>query len=447
VVPQGGAALAAIFEAMTATVEPDTGTFQAARRLRVLFINDTSRNGGPGRTILYILKFMDPERIHRTVLIPREGIVSRRIVDAGAAEELFFEPGLIENPYEPFSRPIERRDFDASPPLKALRLAGSIGRGIVGFGRLLRRVRNERFDLIFCNGTAAGFLGGALAAATNTPAIWHVLYPSVASAVRPLHRRLAANRNVRKIVCVSRPTSVQFAHCREKVLSLQTALDIDEFDARGIEPALRRELKLDDHIVIFGSHGRILPRKGYIELIQAARIVIDRLEANDRARCRFIILGDTPQDMRPDHLEECRALVRALKLEDYVQFIGFRPDVKSYVADFDVAVVPSVYEDPLPRAVMESMAMGKSVAAFAMGGIGEMINDGVEGRLLGGSPPDIAGLAEACLSYFFDPELRRRHGEAARGRIERDFDARKHARRLQEEMIRIAGNARRIVVP
>ncbi len=415
---------------------------KVGRRLRVLFINDTSRNGGPGRTVLYITKFLDPVRIHRTVMIPREGIVSRRLLDAGAAEELFFEPGLIENPFEPLSRPIERKDLDAPFPLKALRAAANTGRAAAGFVRLLRRIRKDKFDVIFCNGTAAGFLGGALAAATGVPAIWHVLYPSVAPLVRPLHRWLAASRNVRLIICVSRPCETQFDHCRQKVRAIQTALDIDDFDVRATEHLLRKEFALDERTVIFGSHGRILPRKGFIELIRAARIVIDRLGPEERPHCRFIILGDTPQDMRPDHLEECRSLVRELDLAENVQFIGFRPDVKSYVADFDVAVVPSVYEDPLPRAVMEAMAMSKPVVAFAMGGIAEMLADGVEGRLVRGKPPDIAGLAEACLDYFRDSAKRCQHGIAARMRVERDFNARKHARRLQDEMFRITTEGR-----
>lgn len=408
-------------------------------RMRVLFITDTSRNGGPGRTILDILKFLDPARVHRTVLIPRDDIVSRRLANAGATESLSFEPDLIENIYEPLSRAIERKDFDAPLALKMLRAAGNVVRGTAGFGRLWRRVLKERFDLVFCNGTSANFVGGAIAALTGIPVIWHVLYPSVSPVVRPLHRRLAANKNVRSIICVSRPISRQFAHCFEKVRAIHDALDIDEFDVRAIEPVLRGELGLDDRTVIFGSHGRILPRKGFIELIRTARIVVDKLSSEDRARCRFIVLGDTPQDMRPDHLEECRALVGELGLSDKVQFIGFRPDVRPYVADFDVSVVPSIYEDPLPRAVMESMAMSKPVVAFAMGGIGEMIEDGVDGRLACGRPPDIEALAEACLSYFFDPEIRRCHGASARQRVERDFDARKHARALQDEMFRVVG--------
>src|SRR5450755_1200451 len=65
--------------------------------LQVLFINDTSRNGGPGRTLLDILKFLDATCVSRSVLIPHEGIVSQRLIDAKVVEELSFEPRLIEN--------------------------------------------------------------------------------------------------------------------------------------------------------------------------------------------------------------------------------------------------------------------------------------------------------------------------------------------------------------
>lgn len=412
----------------------------SARPLRVLFINDTSRNGGPGRTMLDILKFLDPARIHRTVLIPRDDVVSRRLVAAGAMETVFFERGLIENLFEPFSRPMERRDFDAPLPLKICRAIGNVLRGAVGLFRLVRRVRRERFDLVFCNGTSANFVGGVLAMVTGVPVLWHVFYPSVPAAIRGVHRRLAAQDNVRAIICVSRATSGQFAGLGAKVRVVHDALDIDEFDADAALPALRRELGLGPGTVVFGSHGRILPRKGYIELIQAAKIVGERLTAAQRAACRFVVLGDTPQDMRPDHLEECRELVRELGLDDLVQFIGFRPEVQAYLADFDVSIIPSIYEDPLPRAVLESMALSKPVIVFDVGGMAEMVTDGVEGRVLGGHPPDVEGLAEACLDYFSDPERWRRRGVAGRARVERDFEARKHSRALEDEMLRIVSS-------
>jgi glycosyltransferase involved in cell wall biosynthesis len=101
-------------------------------------------------------------------------------------------------------------------------------------------------------------------------------------------------------------------------------------------------------------------------------------------------------------------------------------------------VIPSIYQDPLPLAVLESMAMAKPVVAFDVGGMGEMITDGVSGRLAPGSPPDVAALAEACLNYFGDAALRQRHGAAGRTRIEQDFNARIHAQRIADELIRAA---------
>ncbi len=411
---------------------------RAGRALRVLFINDTSRNGGPGRTLFYILKFLDPAIIHRSVVLPREGVVGDLLAEGGVTDDLRFEHNFVENAIEPWRRAMVRDDFDAPLPLRSVRAVGNVARGTAAILSLARLVKRERYDLIFCNGTSANFAGGALAAMTGVPAMWHVFYTSVARPIAGLHARLAAGDGVKSIVCVSRPTSAMFAHCMDKVRIIHDAIDVAEFDAGAVAPCLRAELGLAADTVVFGSQGRILPRKGYVEMVRAARVAVDAMTDAERARCRFVVLGDTPEDMRPNHLEECRALVKELGLEGTFLFLGYRPDVKPYVGDFDVAVVPSVYEDPLPRAVMESMALRKPVVAFDVGGIGEMIEHGVSGALVRGAPPDIEGLGARMLEYLRDPALRLRHGAAARARIEAEFEAKGHARALQEEMVRVA---------
>ncbi|GBR04635.1 glycosyltransferase family 4 protein [Acetobacter oeni] len=407
-------------------------------RLRVLFINDTSRNGGPGQTLLDILKFLPSALIDRSVMLPREDIVSRRLREHNAVETLIIEPAIIENLVQPLSRAMTRDDFAAPRALCALRAAGNVVRAVTGALRLIRRVRQERYAVIFCNGTTANFIGGVLAALLGVPVVWHVFYPSVPLVLRGSHRWLAARSGVRSILCVSNAVASQFGRGMSKVRVLHDALDIAEFDRMAAPPVLKKELGLPEDTLIFGAHGRILPHKGFVELIRAAHLVCSRLDETTRARCRFVILGDTPQDMPVDHLEECRELVRTLGLEKQVLFIGFRPLVRSYLADFDVALVPSVYPDPLPRAVLEAMAMRKPVIAFAVGGMGEMLTDGVEGRLLNGHPPDIEGLVEACLNVIKDPATWRVRGKAARGRIERDFNARTHADAIARELFRSA---------
>jgi glycosyltransferase involved in cell wall biosynthesis len=411
------------------------------RKVRVLFINDTARNGGPGRSLFYILKFLDPEVVHRAVVLPRPGVISELYESRGVTEDLLFENDLVENPIEPWDRPMDRGDFDASLPVQGVRAVGNVLRATRAMVRLTSVIRRGMFDLVYCNGTNADFAGGALARMSGVPVIWHVRYTSLPKAVRGVHDRLAASKGVHTIICVSEASAGLFPHCREKVRVIHNALDVAEFDFRGVTPALRKELGLAPDTVVFGSQGRILPRKGYAEMVQAAHLALGRMTETERSRVHFAVLGDTPEDIRPDHLAECRSLVEQLRIEDRFSFLGFKSDVKPYVTDFDVAVVPSVYADPLPRAVIESMALGKPVIAFDVGGVAEMLKDGTTGSLVRGVPPDVEGLATQMLRYLRDPALREAQGRAGRARVERDFDGKTQARRIQNEIVRASGLA------
>jgi len=411
------------------------------RKVRVLFINDTARNGGPGRSLFYILRFLDPEVIHRAVVLPRPGVISELYESRGVTEDLLFENDLVENPIEPWNRAMERGDFDASLAVRGVRAAGNVFRAARAMARLTGVIQRGMFDLVYCNGTNADFAGGALARTSGVPALWHVRYTSLPGAVRGVHDRLAASPGVRRIICVSKASAGLFPHCPEKVRVIHNALDVAEYDFRGVTPCLRKELGLAADTVVFGSQGRILPRKGYAEMVQAARSALDRMTEAERGRVHFAVLGDTPEDIRPDHLAECRALVQTLGIADKFTFLGFRSDVKPYVTDFDIAIVPSVYADPLPRAVIESMALGKPVIAFDVGGVAEMLKDGTTGSLVRGVPPDVEGLATQMLRYLRDPALRESQGKAGRARVERDFDGATQARRIQNEIVRAAGLA------
>lgn len=407
------------------------------RPLRVLFINDTSRNGGPGRTLYYILKFADASRMHKSVVVPRAGVVSELLSEPGIADELHLEPDLVENILEPWDRAIDREDFDAHAARKLFRASGNVFRGGRGFFQLAKLAREGRYDAIFCNGTTACFAGGGISAMTGIPSLWHCFYTSVGAAIQPLHSALAKSEGVASICCVSRATTVLYPHCPEKVKLTHDAIDVVEYAAGTTERKIRAEFGWPEDAIVVGSQGRILPKKGYVEFVRAAKLVLPMLDEGLRHRVRFVAFGDTPQDVVPDHLEECRALVRELDLEGTFVFPGFRSDVKPYVREFDVSVVPSIYEDPLPRAVLEAMALGKPVCVFDVGGMGEMVEDGVNGALLPGRPADVNALAHAIASYVRDPELRAKHGAASRHRAETEFDSRPHAARLQRELERI----------
>lgn len=442
---------------MIGLAAPDTtrpagaGEVAPKRAVRVLFVNDTARNGGPGRSLHSILKFLDPSVVHRTVVLPREGAVAELLEADRVVDQLLFEPDLVENPIEPWSRPIERADFAAPRALKVARFAGNVVKATRGLSRLVSLLRRERIDLVYCNGTNANFAGGALAGLTHVPALWHVRYSSLPRLVQGVHRRLSASQGVKRIVCVSAAAAAVFPHCPDKVKVIHNGLDVSDFDATKVRGTLRRELGLGPQVVVFGSHGRVLRRKGYVEMVRGAKLALERLGATERARLSFVVVGDTPGDFVVDHVEECRGLAAQLGIADRVHLLGFRPDVRPLVADFDVAVVPSVYADPLPRSVIESMALGKPVLAFAVGGVTEMLDGGSAGELVrferdpgsaeGASTASVERLADAFVRYARDADLRIRQGRAARGRVERDFDARIHARRIQDEIVLASGLA------
>lgn len=137
--------------------------------LRVLFLNDTARNGGPGRSLHTILSFLDPAEVHRTVLLPREDVIADLLRTSRCAEDIVIEPDLIENPFQPRDRAVERDDLDAPWRVRGPRLALNVGR----LGRLAvtlpRLVRERGIDVIYCNGTTADFVGAAVALRTASP--------------------------------------------------------------------------------------------------------------------------------------------------------------------------------------------------------------------------------------------------------------------------------------
>src|SRR5437762_3457508 len=128
-------------------------------RYRVLFINDTARNGGPGRSLYTILKYLDPRLVHRAVVLPRAGAVSELLAGSGAVDELVFEPDIVENVVAPAGRAMQRDDFAAPAAVQLSRALGNAGRTVRGLSRLRSLVRKGGYQLIYCNGTTANFLG------------------------------------------------------------------------------------------------------------------------------------------------------------------------------------------------------------------------------------------------------------------------------------------------
>lgn len=105
--------------------------------------------------------------------------------------------------------------------------------------------------------------------------------------------------------------------------------------------------------------------------------------------------------------------------KDRIHVLGFRTDAPRLTAGSDIAVLPAIKREGLPKTVIEAMAYGVPPVVSDTGGNAELVEDGVSGRVV--PVADAGALAAALTELASDAALRRSMGEAARARIGQDF--------------------------
>ena len=140
------------------------------------------------------------------------------------------------------------------------------------------------------------------------------------------------------------------------------------------------------------------------------------------------VLLDAFRDISPDenlHLllfgeVRDRRIQKQVDRHPHVHFLGFQPNAASFAGACDIAVMPSIEREGLPKAVLEAMAQGIPAVVSDVGGLPELIEHGVSGLVV--PPRDAVALRTALLSLAHDPARRRQMGAAARTRIEGPFN-------------------------
>lgn len=151
---------------------------------------------------------------------------------------------------------------------------------------------------------------------------------------------------------------------------------------------------------IIACPARLVAIKGQIYLLEAMRMLVDI-----RKDVVCWLIGDGV--MRND-LEQ---LVNRLGLNEHIKFLGNRHDVPELISNADIVVLPSL-QDNLPFSIIESQSLGKPVIASRVGGIVEMIEEGVNGQLV--EPGNAGDLYEKLCLLVENTELREKQSKEAR---------------------------------
>ncbi len=217
-------------------------------------------------------------------------------------------------------------------------------------------------------------------------------------------------KGIGKVITVSREGK------RKVIEKLPLTCDRVRAIHNGIEPLdttkidrirARRELGMEGEGIIIGSAGRLTEQKGYRYLLMAAR----ELKAMNRDFF-ILIAGDGP--LRKDLHEE----VERLGLKERVRFLSFVEDIQRFLVGIDIFVLPSLYEG-LPFVLLEAMGAGRPVIATTVGGIPEVVMDGVTGILV--PPKDPLALSRAMGYLLENRKVATEMGRKGRERVERHF--------------------------
>ncbi len=172
---------------------------------------------------------------------------------------------------------------------------------------------------------------------------------------------------------------------------IYNGVDLDRYDHQEPCCTLRDEFGMEPGSPIVGVVGRLELEKGHPTLLEAWPHVL-----RSCPDAYLIVVGE---GSRLDALHE---IAREMKILHRVVFTGRRDDIPAVTAAFDVAVLPS-YREAQGLTILEAMALSRPVVASKVGGIPEMITDGVTGLLV--PPHDPPALAAAIVRLLRDHQL------------------------------------------
>jgi glycosyltransferase involved in cell wall biosynthesis len=285
----------------------------------------------------------------------------------------------------------------------------SLFKDIGGFRELKRLIKSVKPDLISTHSSKAGILGRLAAKACGVPVIFTAHGWAFTEGV-PLTKRIIyigaerlAAKWADKIICVSendRRLALGYGVASpDKLITIHNGMPIITGTFNNKRDKENKTLEL---IMV----ARFSEPKDHQLLLHTVR----QLKSNNNYI--FSLVGDG------ELLESTRSLCLEMGIEDKVRFLGSRQDVPELLAGADGFVLTSNWEG-LPRSIIEAMRAGLPVIASDVGGVRELVEEGVTGYLV---PRGGAETLKARLEMLIDnPELRHQMGKAGYERFIEKF--------------------------
>jgi glycosyltransferase involved in cell wall biosynthesis len=354
--------------------------------------------GGAERFAVELTKRLSPDRFDRTLCATR------------------WDAELASRP----TRTMVRKELE-SHGVKFVGLPRSSAVDLASFRPLVQLLRREKVDILHSHKFGSNVWGVLLGGVARTPVViaheqtWSYEGKPIR---RFLDRELVARR-ADAFICVSREDRRRMIEIEgidpHRIILVPNAIPTAP---RPRGNRIKRQLGIEDGDPVIGTVCVLRPQKSLDVLLRAGALLTEEFP-----RLRILIAGTGPD------ANKLKAIAGELGLnETVVEFLGKRTDVPDVLAAFDVAVSSSRFEGT-PLAVMEWMEAGLPIAATRVGGVPELIEDGVHGLLV--EPGDAQALAAAVARLLRDRSAAAEMGTRARERRRREFDIDVTARRIE----------------
>jgi glycosyltransferase involved in cell wall biosynthesis len=333
-------------------------------RVRVLELLATGTNGGAQEHVYGLVSRIDPSRYDVHVVSLSTGSAVRKLQRAG------FPVTVIEEP----------DDAIATGALAAL---------MAEFQPNIVHNHMYRAELV---GTRAAIALGEVG--HPRPYVVSTVHSSRVRSDDDRRELRILTPHMDRVIAVSRSIVEKLQHegrDTAPITLIHSGVDLERYDHQEPCCTLREEYGLPEDASIIGVVARLEPEKGHPTLLEAWPTVLRAVPA-----ARLLVVGE---GSRREALE---VQARALGIAGPVVFTGRRDDIPAVTAALDIAVLPS-YREAQGLTILEAMALSRPIVASNVGGIPEMVEDGVTGLLV--PPHDSEALAAAIVRLLLDHPL------------------------------------------
>jgi len=401
---------------------------------RILYVDHTAKMSGGEIALLHLVQNLNQRRFEPIVVLSSDGPLREKLEEAHIETHLLMiADSVLET----------RKDSLGVNTLLRLRDAALTGSYVWALARFIRA---HHIDLVHTNSLKADILGGFAARLARTPLLWHVRDRIDEDYLpRPivwLFRRLchwlpnyviANSHSTLETLKIRKEertaavysgleiaTRLPVVHDGVAHAPLQAPVIYAGPHSAGLESVLAPP---DTRTPLLGLVGRISSWKGQHIFLRAAALVRERFP-----QARFQIIGSAMFNEEA-YEQEIHELTVSLGLEGCVEFLGFRSDIPSLVADLTVLVHASITAEPFGQVIVEGMAAEKPVVATNGGGAKEIVVNGDTGLLV--PMGDVPAMAEAILFLLDNPETAREMGRRGRQRAYDLFSIERTARKIE----------------